>query len=798
MSGRGAIAPACALWLGLCVAGSWGVLQACVALALGVALVGLALRAPRRTGSVALCLALALLGASRGAAHSRRLEAWRASLPAADVPLRIRARVTEPPRRESGEPVARIEVDAASVPLAAGIALRLRMPGGSSAECGDEVLALVRLDRVSGARNPGGFDGRYAADAATIAAHARAFTLASRGRSAPVDVPTAVVLRVRRALERAWARTLSAGARELVTPLVLGDRSAMTTELDASLRASGLVHLLALSGLHVVWLAAVARGTVACAGAGVRGRAIAGASCAIGYALLAGPLPSLMRAAAGELTLALARLTGRACDPLQALAISALALLAWRPGWGSDLGFQLSCAATLGLVAIGPIAEPWTRRAGRLGAPLAMLAATAAAQLAALPLLLARFHALAWTGLGANLLAVPLAELLLAAGWLAGIGAALHPALGWPWVSACEVLAPALRGVSSGAAGMPAAVAPAGSEPGLAWLAGAGALLLALALPGRRALDAQLRGPSRTRTAAAWTGGLAIGIALVGLASVRPLVPPPGRWWLVVLDVGQGDALALGFEHDWWLVDAGARSPHWDAGEGVVLPYFRWAGVRRLAVLALTHDDGDHTGGAAAVRRGLRVERTLAPAPNASVAGPAGRFGASAIARGDSLRGRPRVRVLWPPRPDGPDVAIATRGDNAASLVLEVGEGRGRAMLTADADSLVERALDVEPGVAVLKVGHHGSGSSSGAGFLERARPARAVVSVGRRNAYGHPSAGALTRLAAAGARIERTDEAGAIWYEFGPDGAERIDWRRAIPRPAVDPAAAIRPRPRP
>src|SRR5262249_57022073 len=100
--------------------------------------------------------------------------------------------------------------------------------------------------------------------------------------------------------------------------------------------------------------------------------------------------------------------TPRAADALQSLALAPLVLLACAPAWGSDLGFQLSCAATLGLVAIG---GPWSQRGARLPPPLNALASgallTLAAQVAALPLLLARFHALPWTALAGHLPAAP-------------------------------------------------------------------------------------------------------------------------------------------------------------------------------------------------------------------------------------------------------------------------------------------------------------------------------------------------------------------------------------------------------
>src|SRR5439155_19392345 len=112
--------------------------------------------------------------------------------------------------------------------------------------------------------------------------------------------------------------------------------------------------------------------------------------------------------------------------------------------------------------------------------------------------------------------------------------------------------------------------------------------------------------------------------------------------------------------------------------------------------------------------------------------------------------------------PGGPEEAMARRGDNAAALVLEVGDGHERALLTADADSVVEAVLVVAPRPALLKAGHHGSGSSNGAGFTARLAPERVAISVGAHNPYGHPHPVALAHLFASGAIVDRTDRDGA------------------------------------
>jgi competence protein ComEC len=783
MGGRGAVAAGVAVWAGILLGLRLGVLPAWTLLVAAAVLAWVAWGAPPRTGTAAALLALALAGGARGAGHEAVLRVARERLAANGPFHRVGGRVVEPPPREGGEPVAVLAVERARPPLPRGTRLRLRLPPGSAAEWGDALDAVARVEVPRGPRNPGGFDARAAAGASAVAGTGRALTAVARPRPLPGGWQRATVARWRRAVERRLDAALSPETRELVVPLVVGDRSGLSTAMAADLRASGLVHLLALSGLHVVWLASIARGAVASLGGGVGPRAVAAALCAALYVGLAGPLPSLMRAAAHECLMTAATLRGRALDPVQALALSALGLLAVAPGWACDLGFQLSYAATLGLATLGP----WlTERAGRRRAAAGLVVPTLAAQATALPLLLARFHAVSWVGVLSNLVAVPVSGLLLATAWLGALAEAALPGAGGPWFSAAEVLAAVLRGAAVATARFPGALAAAGGEAGVAWCAALGVGLLVVALPRPRALDARARGEPEWRAGARVLGALLTLAALLGVATARPLAPPAGRAWLVALDVGQGDALALAFGREWWLVDAGPRAPGFDAGESTVLPFLRWAGVRRLAWLVLTHDDSDHAGGAAAVRRATAVAR-VGVGPRHRRAGAAA--GARVLARGDTLRRAPVVRVLWPPR-DGPPA-----GDNAGSLVLEAGTGRGRLLLLADVDGAVEDSLAVAGEAAALKVAHHGAASATGAGLLARTRPRLALLSVGARNRFGHPAPAVLARLAAAGVAVRRTDESGAIWLEWWAGGVTERDWRRGGPPARRGPAPAVPPR---
>jgi competence protein ComEC len=421
-------------------------------------------------------------------------------------------------------------------------------------------------------------------------------------------------------------------------------------------------------------------------------------------------------------------------------------------------------------------------RAGRWRRVTSVFTPTLGAQVVALPILLWRFHAVSWVAPLANLVAVPISGLLLAAAWIGALLEFAWPGAGRWCLDACAPLALAFRLSATLAARVPGALSACGSEVSMAVLAAVGAALLAWALASRRALvESEGRTPPHRRLAA-MAGAWCCALAMLLAWSARPLSPGPGRTWVVVLDVGQGDCIAIAHRGAWWLVDAGPRSDRFDAGESVVLPFLRWAGVRRLEGVAVTHDDNDHRGGVPALRRDVAIARLWAAVPRPGAPGPAARFGAVTVARGDTLAQDPLLRVLWPPREGAPlDDALSSAG-NQASLVLELGESAGRALLLADADSLVEAALVVVPGVAVVKAGHHGSSSSSGGVFAHRLSPRVAVFASGRRNPFGHPDPGALDRMRAAGARIDRTDRSGACWYELDAAGWRDVDWRHERP----------------
>lgn len=555
----------------------------------------------------------------------------------------------------------------------------------------------------------------------------------------------------------------SGGGRQgkaLARALVLGDASDLPLEWKRALRVTGLYHLMSVSGVHVAlvaaaiwtlggWLPRSVRLLLMLAGMGL-------------YLLLVGPLPPLVRAAVMGGLGVLALLAQRPPAAANALGWAVVLLVVHRPDLVNQPSFQLTAAATAGILLLGPrLAERWS---GALPHWLATsLAVSVAAQLATLPWILPRFHLLSPASPLLNLIAVPWTGLVLGASLLWTGLALLSP-------SAAAACLPVLDFLAAPFA-WPVRVPPEvwGTLP--LRLPGWGAWILAIWLGSLLLL----------RSSRPWVrraGTCALVLTLGALAASG------WRGWsrkgpeLVMLDVGQGDAILLRDGPRAVLVDGGG----WDGGDlggRVLLPALLAEGIRSLDALVMTHPDRDHCGGLVDIAAYLPV-REVWMGHGWDPQSCAGRLAALPGARTRLLAAGDRqslgswnLKVLHP-EPD------ERRGENERSLVLLAETAGKRVLLTGDIESWAEQRLlsccarDLH--VDVLKVAHHGSRTSTAESFLGEACPRLALISAGRNNVYRHPSAEILERLERYGIPVLRTDRDGQISVSWTEAGRIRIE----------------------
>jgi competence protein ComEC len=562
--------------------------------------------------------------------------------------------------------------------------------------------------------------------------------------------------RIRDRIERAVARGTDGVRRGIVLGVVLGEDEGLPADVQDDFRASGLYHLLAVSGQNVAFLAGgiYALGWLLRLSKTVRELSILAVIAA--YVLAVGWQPSVVRAGVAGGLASFAWLAARPRDRWHFLAVGALVLMAWMPTSVLEPGFQLSFAAVAAIF----VAVPRVRR--RLdGYPIPAFAADALAVtvscgVVTAPIVLFHFgQAPVYTVL-ANVVAFVAAPLVLGFGLLAAVVDPVSPSAAAGLAALAGWSAAWLELVARVVADLPnARVGPRATAK----------LLVAVALVWICVREGRRRVPvSRQGVAALALGGIVLVVATAWLAGrPAPTWDPPDGLRVTFLDVGQGDSTLLETPTARVLVDEGP--PEADVAEQLTA-----MGVNSLSAIVMTHPQRDHVGGAADVIRRVTVAEVLEPGLTAT--GPDSQE-ALAVARARGVRvrvvragtsfraGGLSVNVLWPE-----DAGSPSEDPNQNAVVLIASYGETDVFLSADAESDVTARLPLRA-IEIMKVAHHGSEDAGLSDELRTLRPRVAVISCGRNNEYGHPRPETLAALGGSpGLSIYRTDEDGRVVVE--------------------------------
>ena len=610
---------------------------------------------------------------------------------------------------------------------------------------GERWLLTLRLRRPHGLVNPYGFD--YEAWLLERSVGATGYVRA-RGEKRKLGERNSFsdwIEKAREAVRDRFLATLGATpAAGILAALAVGDQRAISNEEWQLFNRTGVTHLMSISGLHVTlvsglvaWLVAFGWRRVPALALRLPARkaaALAAIAAALGYTLLAGFGVPAQRTFWMVTIVAAALWSGQIASPWRTLAL-ALAVIVFFDPWAMLApGLWLSFGAVLLIFYAGVgWSSPGSRIAqwGRVQWGITIGLAPAALLL---------FGQVSVAGPIANAAAIPLVSVVITP---LALLAALVPADFLLHLSAwlVEWLLQFLEWCAA--------------LPGAQWQQHVPSLFtVLLAVGGAGWLLAPRGVPWRSA-----------GLALMAPAfCVAPAAPAAGEVWLTAFDVGQGLAVLARTRTRALLYDAGPAWADADSGSRVVVPALRGAGLERLDLLVLSHEDGDHIGGALSVLESLDVDAlasSLDPGHplRAMVAAP------RLCAAGDSWQwDGVRFAFLNPP-PGG------STKRNDLSCVLRIETGGGAVLLTGDIERGAEQSL-LQEGISlrseILLVPHHGSRTSSTPEFVAAVAPRWAVVNAGYRNRFGHPHGEVLERYEKAGAGIARTDLHGAVSIFLG------------------------------
>ena len=644
---------------------------------------------------------------------------------------------------------------------------------------GSLVFVSGKLEEIESPRNPGEFDSKqyYACQHIYYVMKKGKIKKQSQNHSAYGQFLINMRQRFAEILEKTCGA--EAGAFEAI---VLGDKSNLDPELKMRYQMAGIIHILAISGLHISLLGMGLYNMLKKAGFGIWPAGLLALIIMLQYGMMTGGGVSTMRAVCMFLLSVGAKIAGRIYDMPTGMAVAAILILVENPAYLLDGGFWLSFGSVIGIGCVWPVIQEALgnlEKEDNAGKKILWsFLASGVVQFTTLPIVLWFYGEVSVMGIFLNLLVLPTVGVVLGSGTadaLLGLisikGAFVVAIPGRTILKIYEVL-----------------VIIIGKLPFCTWVGGKPEmwqivdyyLILAGAVWIYRISEKKYK---ENKTAVMkkrkeiWkfrclcAGMVCLGILLIGYK-------PKEDFRIACLDVGQGDGIVIEMENQWNILIDGGSTNKSSLGQYQLIPYLKSRGISRLDGIYISHTDEDHISGVREIldyiSKGLtiiRVENLILPDwdevqdnknfQELTELAKAAETRVIYVNAGDRVRyGETTLKVLWP------EAGATGKEVNEDAMVIEMTNGAFKGVFTGDIGKDTEDKLlqkGVLEDVDFLKVAHHGSKYSTGEEFLDVVKPELSVISCSATNTYGHPSPDTLKRLENSGSKVLITKDVGAV-----------------------------------
>lgn len=645
-------------------------------------------------------------------------------------------------------------------PTSYGTKATVRLQGlpGKAVYYGDETLLVLQPGQTIRTQVHLRSSDRIRDEGVSVFTSKGVFLLAyARGEAAfgrgTVDSPRWWPVRLGRAMGLRIQEMMDGDAAGFLTAILTGETTGLSESAAWDLSEAGMYHILAVSGMHCGFLLLLLRAVIG----RQRRRLLAGMTAVVlvGYALLAGARPSMVRACVMLVLLLAAPLFRRESDAPTSLLTALFLILLANPFAAASIGLQLSFGAVAGIFWLTPKLYHGLLGELKHGKAFHFIAAGFSSTMGALvftiPLTAYYFGTLVLVSPISNLLCLWAASVVFISGLIAVFLGFLCPPLGNLMGLLPAVFGRYILAMAHLLARLPYHAVYTANPYLRYWLAFAYLLFAAAYF---------LKPQTRRKYLVAASCGAVTLIVTVYLGAARY----QSGLDVLALDVGQGQSVLLASDGHFALTDCGSANNWEDPGETAVCQ-LRTMGCRTLDYLILTHYDSDHISGAVKLLEHIPVSRLLVPElPEAGSQGTAVLAAAEAngtevqvLTEAAAIDFGQALLTVYPP--------VSDRGDNERGLSLLASAGENDLLITGDMDAATERKLLAAyglPDIEVLVAGHHGSKYSTSNDLLDALRPETACISVGD-NSYGHPAEETMRRLAEHGCTVYRTDMHGNI-----------------------------------